>query len=490
MIEKHDRVRQPDPQSHKYPPRPDDGLPLLGSMLAFAGNQLVYPVEVTRKYGDIVDMNLAGWRTWLVSDMDALEQILVRDHGKFIKAPLIWRQITAVFGKGLLSSDGKLWQHQRRLAAPHFTPKRVQDYDSLIVSLAQKAVDRWPEQQTFDIHPDMMNLMLRIVMGTVFDADAESEVEIMERALNLLLEEMSYRFRRPLLIPDWVPLASNRRYLKAIGEIDGVVDRLIQERHKNGTEGRTDYLSALMASVDENGQKMPDRQIRDEAVTVLLAGHETTALTMTWAFYLLGQHPKIQCKVIAEIDAVLEGRDAGSADMPDLPFTQAVILESMRLYPAGWMFGREAIEDCEINGYHCPKGTQILIAPWVLHRDARHFDNPEEFRPERWLDGLAQRLPRYAFLPFGGGPRTCIGNSLALLETTLSLATILQRGTIEWQGEKPVQPYPSATLIPQGGVHVTFTRHTRKDRRAEEPSAVSAHAKTTSRAYPAQQSRH
>ncbi|MDW3117613.1 MAG: cytochrome P450 [Roseovarius pacificus] len=144
--------------------------------------------------------------------------------------------------------------------------------------------------------------------------------------------------------------------------------------------------------------------------------------------------------------------------MPKLQYTQAVITESMRLYPAGWMFGRESTQDCEIKGYHCPKGTQILIAPWVLHRDPRYYDTPEAFRPERWLDGLAQRLPRYAFLPFGGGPRICIGNSLALLETTLSLVTILQRGTLEWRGDHPVQPYPSATLIPQGGVHVAFRR--------------------------------
>ncbi|WP_161594600.1 cytochrome P450 [Marimonas lutisalis] len=452
------RDEQPGATPRRFPPRPDDGLPLLGSLPAFAGDQLGYPVRATRKYGDIVDMNLAGWRTWLVSDMDALEQILVRDHTKFIKTPLIWRQITAVFGQGLLSSDGDLWQHQRRLAAPHFTPRRVQDYDALIVSLARKAVDRWQDDTTFDVHPHMMNLMFRIVTSTMFDADAESEVEIMERALSLLLEEMAHRFRRPVLIPDWVPLPSNRRYLKAIAEIDGVVNRLIRERRQNGIEGRTDYLSSLMASQDANGQPLPDKQIRDEAVTVLLAGHETTALAMTWALYLLARHPDIQAEVTAEIASVLGERDASSADVPELKLTQAVVMETMRLYPPGWMFGREATEDCEIKGYHCPKGTQILIAPWVLHRDPRYYETPDAFRPERWLDGLAQRLPRYAFLPFGGGPRICIGNSLAMLETTLSLATILQSGAIEWRGDRPVEPYPSATLIPQGGVHVAFRR--------------------------------
>ena len=456
MSRKHDG--QTDAKPRKFPPRPDDGLPLLGSLPAFAGDQLGYPVTATRKYGDIVDMNLAGWRTWLVSDMDALEQILVRDHAKFIKPPLIWRQITAVFGKGLLSSDGKLWQHQRRIAAPHFTPRVVQGYDTLIVSLARKAVDRWQDDATFDIHPQMMNLMLRIVTRTMFDADAESEVEIMEDALNRLLEEMSYRFRRPVLIPDWVPLPSNRRYLKALAEIDGVVDRLVKERRKQGTEGRSDYLSSLINSHDEDGQPLSHKQIRDEAVTVLLAGHETTALTMSWAFYLLARHPDIQAKVIDEIASELGTRDACNADLPRLKLTQAVILESQRLYPAGWMFGREATEDCEIKGYFCPKGTQILIAPWVLHRDPRYYEDPEAFRPERWLDGLAQRLPRYAFLPFGGGPRICVGHSLAMLETTLSLATILQGGSFEWRGDRPVEPYPSATLIPQGGVHVAFRR--------------------------------
>jgi cytochrome P450 len=439
---------------------------LLGDLPRFAGDQLGYPADAMQSHGDIVELNLAGRRTWLVGDMDALEQILVRDHKKFIKTPFIWHRIRAVFGSGLLSSDGDLWQHQRRIAAPHFTPRRVQDYDALIVSLARKAVDQWAADEVFDVHPEMMNLMLRIVLGTMFDADAESEVKIMERALTQLLEEMAFRFRRPVMVPDWVPLPSNRRYLEAIGEIDGVVERLLKERRENGTEGRTDYLSSLLDARDAEGQPLSPQQVRDEAVTTLLAGHETTALTMTWAFYLLARHPEIQSRVAAEIRTVLGDRNATGADMQDLRLTHGVILESMRLYPAGWVFGREATEDCEIAGYHCPRGTTIMILPWVLHRDSRYYENADKFDPDRWLTGLAQRLPRYAFIPFGGGPRICIGNSLALLETTLSLATILQRGTLEWAGTKPVSPYPSATLVPQGPVNVVFRPGTESATRA------------------------
>jgi cytochrome P450 len=438
------------------PPRPRDGYPLLGDLPRFAADQLGYPADAMRRYGDIVELNLAGRRTWLVGDMDALEQILVRDHQKFIKTPFIWHRIRAVFGSGLLSSDGDLWQHQRRIAAPHFAPRRVQDYDTLIVSLARKAVDRWQADEIFDIHPEMMNLMLRIVLGTVFDADAESEVKIMERALTQLLEEMAFRFRRPVMVPDWVPLPSNRRYLKAIGEIDGVVERLLKVRRDNGTQGRSDYLSSLLEASDVEGKPLSPQQIRDEAVTVLLAGHETTALTMTWALYLLARHPEIQSRVVAEVRTLLGDRSATSADMQGLSLTHGVILESMRLYPAGWVFGREATEDCEIAGYHCPKGTTIMILPWVLHRDSRYYENADRFDPDRWLAGLAQRLPRYGFIPFGGGPRICIGNSLAMLETTLSLATILQHGSLEWAGSKTVDPYPSATLVPQGPVNVVF----------------------------------
>ncbi|WP_164871722.1 cytochrome P450 [Solirhodobacter olei] len=448
------RRRAPPP--HRYPPRPRGGLPFLGHMPAFAGDQLGYPIAVTRDYGDMVEMNLAGYRTWLVSDTAAVEQVLVSDHQKFIKTPLIWRQLTAVFGTGVLACEGSLWQHQRRIAAPPFTPRRVQAYDGRIVSLAKKEVDRWKGDATFDVHPPMMNLMLRTLTGTVFDADTESEVKIMEHALRRLLHEMSYRFRRPVLIPDWLPLPSNRRYLRAIADIDGVVGRIVAERKRVGTEGRNDYLSTLLTAKDQQGRPLTPKQIRDDMFSVLIAGHETTALTLTFTFYLLTQHPEIQARVIAEIDEVLGERDATSEDIARLKLTNAVILESMRVYPAAWMFGREAIEDCEIQGYHCPKGTQILIAPWVIHRDARHYEDPETFRPDRWLDGLAQRIPRCAFLPFGGGPRICVGNSLSMIETTLSLATILQRGSVEWRGTAPIKLYPSATIIPQGGVPIAF----------------------------------
>jgi cytochrome P450 len=233
--------------------------------------------------------------------------------------------------------------------------------------------------------------------------------------------------------------------------MDQLVARIIAER-RHTPEDRGDLLSLLMLARDEAGQPMSERQIRDEVITMLLAGHETTALTLSWTWYLLGLHPAVDAQLAEEVHAAVGDRPPTVEDLPRLRFTGQVLSEAMRLYPPAYAIGREARADCEIGGYAVPAGTIIFVSPWVMHRDPRWFTDPQAFRPERWAGNLARELPRFAYMPFGGGPRICIGNRFALMEATLILATVAQRFRLEWQVDRPVQPIPSITLRPKGGV--------------------------------------
>jgi len=256
--------------------------------------------------------------------------------------------------------------------------------------------------------------------------------------------------RRPIFIPDGIPIPGNLRYRRALRRIDQLVARIITERRLSG-EDRGDLLSLLLLARHENGEPMNERQIRDEVVTMLLAGHETTALALSWTCYLLSRHPAVESSLAAEVREVLGTRSPALSDLASLSLCEQAISEAMRLYPPAWAIGREAIDACEIGGYRVPVGMTIFISPWVLHRDSRYFDDPEEFRPDRWAGGLAKQLPRFAYMPFGGGPRVCIGNRFAMMEAVLILATIVQQFVLEAQNERP-EPFPSITLRPKGGV--------------------------------------
>jgi len=298
-----------------------------------------------------------------------------------------------------------------------------------------------------------MGLTLGIAAKTLFNAEVEEDVSIMDEAVNTLTDQIAVRFARPFVIPDAVPLPGHIRYRRALRRVDEVVQRIIRERKSDGQD-KGDLLSMLMHARDDNCDPMPDRQLRDEAVTLLLAGHETTALALSWTVYLLGQHRDTEVQVAGEIAEVVGSRAATVEDLPRLRFTDQVVTEAMRLYPPAWAIGREAVEDCEIGGYPVPAGTTILISPWVIHRDPIHFDEPMQFRPDRWNGDLARQLPRFAYLPFGGGPRICIGNRFATMEAILILATVIQRFRLELQREREVVPFPSITLRPKGGIWV------------------------------------
>jgi cytochrome P450 len=440
--------------SHQ-PPGPK-GLPLLGNLVDIGRDVLRYYDEWSRQYGDIVALRLAAWPAILVNSPECIEYVLVKNHRNFIKFPFFFRHVRAIFGQGLLTSEGECWQRQRRLMAPAFQDRRLTGYVEPIVRLSERMLESWQPGELRNIHTDMMALTLSIAAKTLFDAEVESDVAEISQAFNTITDEIAIRFRLPFRVPDPVPIPGNIRYVRGVRRIDRLVNRIIEERRQQGSD-RGDLLSMLMMAKDDDGRPMSERQLRDEVITLLLAGHETTALALSWTWYLLSQHPEIDAKLASELHHVLGGRPPVVSDLPQLLFTTQVVTEAIRLYPPVWGFGREAVGDFDIGGYTISKGTTVIISPWVLHRHPHHFERPLEFRPERWSGDLARQLPRFAYIPFGGGPRICIGNRFAMMEAALILATVASRFRLEWQNDHPVVPFPSITLRPKNGIWIKPT---------------------------------
>jgi cytochrome P450 len=435
--------------ARQRPPGPK-GILILGNAIAFGRDTLGFLTECTRQFGDLVAFRIGAWPALLVNNPDDIEYVLVKNHYNFTKNRFFWRHVRAIFGMGLLTAEGEDWQRQRRLIAPAFSGKRLTSYGAIMVRHTEEFLKGWKVGERRDVHAEMMALTLGIAAETLFGTLVKQDIADVDQWTNVLMAEISTRFRRPILIPDGIPIPGNLRYRRALGRFDCLVARIVGERRQSG-EDRGDLLSMLLLARYEDGEPMSEQQIRDEVITMLLAGHETTALTLSWAFYLLSRHSGIDFRLATELREVLGGRTPTVDDLPRLRVCEHVINEAMRLYPPAWGVGREAVGDCEIGGYSVPAGTTIFIVPWVLHRDSRYFESPTEFRPERWAGGLAKQLPRFAYMPFGGGPRICIGSRFAMMEAVLILATIAQRFGLEAQDEQP-EPLASITLRPKGGV--------------------------------------
>jgi cytochrome P450 len=378
--------------------------------------------------------------------------VLLTQRGNFIKHTFFFRHVTAIFGNGLLTSEGDFWLRQRRLAAPAFHPDRIAGYGDVMASFADRLGGRWRSGEVYDVYRDLMRVTMEIVSKTLFDAEVAEDIDEIERSFDRVVREIAKRFRRPFRIPDAVPTPGNLRYRSGVASLDRLVTRVLgQRREQPGDRG--DLLSMLLAARDDDGRPMSDKQIRDEVITLFLAGHETTAIALSWALVLLARHPEVDERLWREGSETLGDRLPRAEDLARLPYTEAVVREALRLYPPAYVIGREALANCSLGGYTIPARATIYFSPWVLHRDPRWFEEPERFRPERWLDGSTARLPKYVFLPFGGGPRVCIGERFAMMETVLVLATLLRRFRFEPAGPDPL-PFPSITLRPDRPVRM------------------------------------
>jgi cytochrome P450 len=443
-------------RSRRLPPGPKPRF-LLGNLPEFGSDLLGFAESCARDYGDVVKIHLGGYTTYLLNHPDALEVVLLTNYQNFVKHSFFWRHVTAIFGEGLLTSEGQAWLARRKLMAPAFHTSRIRAYGEDMVGYAEQMLETWSDGEVRNVHADMMALTMRIVGKTLFDSELTGNEADVGRAFDDVVEEIARRFRRPFLIPDFVPIPGNVRYSRGVRRLNELIYALIEDHRASGRD-RGDLLSMLMNARDEDGARLTDQELRDESVTLFLAGHETTAIALSWTWYLLAEHPEVEVKLLDELGRVLSGRLPRAGDLPELPYTESVVKESMRLYPPAYGFGREAVDDCEIGGYDAPAGTTLLMFPWLIHRDERFYDEPEAFRPERWASERAAHLPRFAYVPFGGGPRICIGNQFAMMEAMLILATVVPRFRLERVREREVKPFTSITLRPDGGVWARLKR--------------------------------
>lgn len=412
------------------------------STASMAREPLAFLTRISKQHGDVVRFRLLTHEVYLFNHPDAIEELVIGHKDLLIKDWLT-RELSLVLGNGLLLSQGALWKRQRKMIQPGFHRDRIAKYADVMVRYTERSLENWIDGEVRDLHLDLMHLTLDIVAQTLFGVEVGDYSKRLEEASAVL----SARFAGVEgVLPISLPLPVNRRAKQAIAVLDEITYGIIRERRASGDTG--DLISMMLGAGD-----MDDRQLRDEAITLLVAGHETTAVSLGWTLYLLSRHPEIAAKLRAEVDEVLGGRSATSDDVPKLRFTDWCVRESMRLYPPAWAIGREALEPIQIAGVPLKKGAQIWAAQWVVHRDPRWFPNPTAFKPDRWDNAS---VPKHAYFPFGGGPRICIGNAFAMMEMVLLLATMSQRFTFE--SETDVAIAPSVTLRPKGGLPLRVRR--------------------------------
>lgn len=432
------------------PPGPT-GWPLFGVMPALRNDAPAFLQRMARQYGDVVYLPTAGQQVYFFSHPDAVRDVLVTQQHKFKKSRMLERA-RVLLGDGLLTSEGALHLRQRRLVQPSFHRDRLTGYAATMVQRAQAACERWQPGQTIDMSQEMMHLTMDIVSRTLFSAEVEAEADEIADALNGvfgLFDMILLPFSEYL---EKLPLPAMRRFHAARARLDATIYHLIAEHRASGVD-KGDLLSMLLLAQDEDTTGMSDTQVRDEVLTLFLAGHETTANALTWAWYLLSQNPEAAARMHAELD------QAGTLSMdslPSLPYTGAVFSEALRLFPPAWAIGRRALEDVEIGGCPVPKGCVVLLSPYVTHRDPRWFPDPEAFQPERWLTPDETR-PKSAYFPFGGGARVCIGERFAWAEGVLLLATIARRWSFTLLPGHPVERKAQITLRPKFGMKMTAT---------------------------------
>ena len=427
-----------------------------GNLQRFRADLLDFLLDTARDYGPLASFRVGPKRLLLASGPDLIEQVLVTDAKYYIKH-FGARAFKPVLGDGLVTSEGALWQRQRKLIQPAFLRGRVQTYAPVMAELTDRMLESWISGKSVWIDKEFEVLTSQIALKTLFDLDAPGDRDRFGKALHLAFDLMTARLRQIFKLPLWIPTPTNLRLQWAIAELDRTVQDFIASGRSRREAGE-DLLSRLLLAQHEDGTRMSDRLLRDEAMTLYLAGHETTAQTLTWTWYLLSQHRHVEEKLVSEWRNTLAGKAPTAETLSRLSYTAAVIAESMRLFPPVYVIGREAITDVELGGYRVKRGYTVLMSQWVNHRDPKYFPEPEQFHPERWADGLARRLPKFAYYPFGGGQRMCVGNAFALMEATIILAAVGQQYRFTLDPDAVIGLKPQITLLPTNAIPVTLHR--------------------------------
>lgn len=431
---------------------------VFGNLNDFRRDSLKLLSDSAQKFGDLYKLQLVQ-NVYILSGPSEVGRVLHENHTNYQKS-FIYERMRPLLGNGLLTSNGDFWKRQRRLAQPAFHRQRIAGFGESMVRHTQRMLERWRTQavrgEPIDVHAEMMRLTLVIVGEALFSVNLMEDAGDVGRALTAALEIINDRFTSFFIVPQAIPTPQNRRFAQAMKVLDGAVDRIIGERHAS-SEARHDLLAMLMEVRDEEtGQGMTDAQLRDEVMTMVLAGHETTANALSWAWYLLSKHPHVEQKLRQELHQVIGERAPTLADLPNLRYATMVIEEAMRLYPPAWAFGRQAIQDDVIGGYLIPAGANVTVCTYTLHRNPRYWENPEGFEPERFLPERAASRPKMAYIPFAAGPRMCIGNQFAMMEMQIILSMVAQAYRLELVPGFRAEPDPSVTLRPIEGVKVTL----------------------------------
>ena len=437
--------------------------PMVGHFLPFIHNPLALLDRGRRENGPIFHTNVFGTSLWVMNEPAAVKHIFVDHPDRYTKQTQIWKRVRQIVGNGLLTSDGDFWKRQRRIIQPAFHRERLGRFAQIMAEEVDAQVVSWGQSALIpDLAHTMMALTLKIVVRSLFSSSVAEDTASIARALDIIVGQTIERGLNPLSAPAWLPTPANQREAEARATMDGLVFRLITERRQAMTRGEAlphDLLSMLLEVKDaDTGEGMTDIQLRDEVLTLVAAGHETTAGQLTWALFLAARHPEVLANLRGEWDQVLGGRPPAMEDLPKLRLTKMALNEGLRLYPPAWFIGRFCEENDIVCGQAVKRGESVNICPWLLHRDARHWEHPTEFHPEHFLPKQEDARPKYLFVPFGAGPRVCIGSAFAAIEAAILFAHMAQKMDIVVMNKEHPRLRPGITLRALDKIPVRVTR--------------------------------
>lgn len=432
-------------------------MPVLGSMQAYNRDRLGFLMGLTRTYGDVARFHFGPFPILLFNTPSLVHSVLVEHARDFDTGAVRRNAFGPVVGQGLFTSEGDLHRRQRKAMAPVFQPRHIKMYADTMVTYGERAQAEWRDGAVVDINQEMIHITMSIIGKVLFDADVFTEADELGAAVSTAIDHITYVFSHVVPVPLGWPIPRHQRTRRALAFLKARIAEMIDERRRSSLE-RDDFLSILLRTRDEDGNPMSDQQVHDEAVTLFGAGHETTATALTWAWYLLASHPDAYQRMRAEVDGALQGRSPTYDDLLRLPYTLQVFKETLRLYTPAYILARVALHDVDIEGYSVPKGSTVFMSPFTIHRLPEYFPDPEHFEPDRFTPEYEARLPRYAYVPFGAGPRICIGNHFALMEGQLLLAALAQRVTFDLVPGQHVAIEPKVSTRPRGDIKMVVRR--------------------------------
>ncbi len=429
-----------------------EGLPFLGHIRPFKNDPLEFYVETAQEHGPVALFQIGPREFIQLSDPEHVEHVLIHNNSAYAKGREFREMLEPIVGNGLIASDGDQWRSQRHMLEPAFHPDKIKQYSTIVTEIVERHCDQWADGEVRDIQDEMLSLTTEIIARTLFDIDIREQREGIANSLDTVMSYSAIQMRRPIEIPSWVPTPGNRKFERAVEDLNDVADRIIDQHKTGSVDGPT-----VVSMLQEAENTPPREEIRNQVLSFLIAGYETTQLSLTYTLQLLSKHPQKHEHLQSELADVLGGKAPTMADLPELTYLEKVIKEALRIYPPIPGTTREATEDDEIGGYHIPEGTVVAFQQWAIHRDPKYFDDPEAFRPERWSKEFEAELPPFAYFPFGGGPHQCIGQRFAKMEMSFVLGTILQ----EWEFETTLDELsfvPSITNRHDGPIEMVLRR--------------------------------